>query len=98
MKLGWWCAYKADSWRGRLAAASISTPSLVSDRENARTTEETAERERSMIPFDETKHPASKRVGVASEATIVTPIKIGRIEREYRTYGKRLEDVLEDVQ
>ncbi len=51
-----------------------------------------------MIPFDETKHPASKRVGVASEATIITPIKIGRIEKEYRTYRKRLEDVLEDVQ
>ena len=51
-----------------------------------------------MFPFDETKYPTSKRVGVATEVTLVTPIKGGRVEGEYRTYRKRLEDVLDDVQ
>ena len=51
-----------------------------------------------MIPFDETKYPSSKRVGVVTEVTLITSIKVGRVEGEYRTYRKRLEEVLEDVQ
>ena len=51
-----------------------------------------------MIPFDETKYPISKRVGVVTEVTLITPIKAGRVEGEYRTYRKRLQDVLDDVQ
>lgn len=51
-----------------------------------------------MLPFDEKKYPASKRIGVSSEVTLVTRIKSGRVEGEYRTYRKRLEDVLDDVQ
>ena len=51
-----------------------------------------------MIAFDETKYPTSKRVGVASEVTLITPIKEGRVEGEYRTYRERLEEVLDDVQ
>jgi hypothetical protein len=48
------------------------------------------DREAAMIPFDETKYPTSKRVGVATEVTLITPIKSGRVEREYRTYRERL--------
>jgi Dyp-type peroxidase family len=51
-----------------------------------------------MIAFDEASYPTSKRVGVASEVTLITPIKFGRVPREYRTYRKRLEDVLDDLQ
>lgn len=51
-----------------------------------------------MIPFDETKYPSSKRVGVVTEVTLITPIKVGRVEGEYRTYRERLQDVLDDVQ
>lgn len=51
-----------------------------------------------MVPFDETVYPTSKRVGAVSEVTLVTPIKEGRVEGEYRTYRQRLEDVLDDVQ
>ena len=51
-----------------------------------------------MIPFDETKYPSSKRVGVVTEVTLITPIKVGRVEGEYRTYRKRLQEVLDDVQ
>jgi len=51
-----------------------------------------------MVPFDETTYPTSKRVGVVSEVTLITPIKEGRVEGEYRTYRQRLEDVLDDVQ
>lgn len=51
-----------------------------------------------MVPFDETIYPTSKRVGAVSEVTLVTPIKEGRVEGEYRTYRQRLEDVLDDVQ
>ena len=29
-----------------------------------------------MIPFDETKYPSSKRVGVVTEVTLITPIKV----------------------
>ena len=51
-----------------------------------------------MIPFDETNYPTSKRIGVVSEVTLITRIKSGRVEGEYRTYRKRLQDVLDDVQ
>src|SRR6516162_7280096 len=60
-----------------------------------------------MITFDETKYPISKRVGVVTEVTLITPIKVGRVERpikvgrferEYRTYRQRLQSVLDDVQ
>jgi Dyp-type peroxidase family len=55
-------------------------------------------REATMIAFDEEKYPVSKRVGVVSEVTLITPIKRGRVEGEYRTYRQRLENVLDDVQ
>ncbi len=51
-----------------------------------------------MELFDETKFPASKTVGVTSEVTLITPIKKGRIEGEYRTYRERLESVLDGLQ
>ena len=51
-----------------------------------------------MIPFDETNYPTSKRIGVVTEVTLITRIKSGRVEGEYRTYRKRLQDVLDDVQ
>ena len=51
-----------------------------------------------MIPFDETKYPSSKRVGVVTEVTLITPIKGGRVEGEYRTYRERLQSVLDDLQ
>ena len=51
-----------------------------------------------MISFDETIYPRSKTVGVVTEVTLITPIKAGRVEGEYRTYRKRLKDVLDDVQ
>jgi Dyp-type peroxidase family len=56
------------------------------------------DREAAMIPFDETKYPTSKRVGVVTEVTLITPIKRGRVEGEYRTYRERLQTVLDDVQ
>src|SRR5580658_2765231 len=51
-----------------------------------------------MIAFNEAKYPISKRVGAVSEVTLITPIKSGRVEGEYRTYRQRLENVLDDVQ
>jgi Dyp-type peroxidase family len=51
-----------------------------------------------MIPFDEANYPSSKRVGVVTEVTLITPIKGGRVEGEYRTYRERLQTVLDDVQ
>ena len=51
-----------------------------------------------MIAFNEAKYPTSKRVGAVSEVTLITPIKSGRVEGEYRTYKQRLENVLDDVQ
>jgi Dyp-type peroxidase family len=54
-----------------------------------------------MVPFDETKYPASKRLGVASETTILTRIKIGRVEKgypTYLTYRRQLELVLDGLQ
>jgi Dyp-type peroxidase family len=54
-----------------------------------------------VVPFDEKKYPASKRLGVASETTIRTPIKIGRVEEgypTYLTYRMQLELVLNDLQ
>src|SRR5271154_3030500 len=51
-----------------------------------------------MIPFDETKYPSSKRVGVVTEVTLITPIKVGRVEGEYRTYRERLQNVLDNLQ
>jgi Dyp-type peroxidase family len=60
-----------------------------------------------MAMFDETKYPTSKTVGVASEVTLIVPIKVGRVVWrnkdnttgwEYRTYRQRLEDVLESLQ
>ena len=51
-----------------------------------------------MLPFDETKYPTSKRVGVVTEVTLITPIKAGRVEGEYRTYRERLQSILDDVQ
>jgi Dyp-type peroxidase family len=51
-----------------------------------------------MIAFNEAKYPTSKRVGGVSEVTLITPIKYGRVEGEYRTYRERLENVLDDVQ
>ena len=51
-----------------------------------------------MGPFDETKCPISKTVGMASEVTLITPIKKGRVEGEYRTYLTRLKSVLDGLQ
>src|SRR5689334_1998897 len=51
-----------------------------------------------MGAFDEAKFPTSKTVGMASEVTLVTPIREDRIEGEYRTYRMRLESVLDGLQ
>lgn len=50
-----------------------------------------------MVAFDEARYPTSTRLGTASEVTLITPIKKGRIEGEYRTYRQRLQDVLDDL-
>ncbi len=44
------------------------------------------------------QYAESKRVGAVSEVTLITPIKPGRIPGEYRTYRRRLENVLDSVQ
>src|SRR5262245_26306633 len=54
--------------------------------------------EEGMTSFDEEKYPRSKTVGMSSEVTLLTPIRKGRIEGEYRTYRMRLKEVLDGLQ
>jgi Dyp-type peroxidase family len=55
-----------------------------------------------MTFFDESQYPASQRIGMATEVTLITPIKLGRVTdgpfSDYRTYRQRLEEVLDDLQ